>query len=99
LRELGFAKYLENARIKVYHLNHITILEKENNPLVWQPKSMENLLTALYDGRKQFIGIGLLRAVDHQKNNLKILTGVNQKPASVAFGRVRLDLNLREIPE
>ncbi|MCW4018789.1 MAG: Clp1/GlmU family protein [Candidatus Bathyarchaeota archaeon] len=98
LRELGYAKYFENGRVKVYALNHITVENKESNTLIWQRRA-ENLLVALYDGSRQFMGVGVIRDVDYNRKALKVFTAVQEKPASVVFGKIRLDENLREIPE
>jgi polynucleotide 5'-hydroxyl-kinase GRC3/NOL9 len=97
LRELGYAKYFENGRVKVYALNHVAV-GVEGNALIWQHRA-ENLLVALYDARGQFMGIGILRDVDYVRKALKIFTAVSDKPASLKFGRIRLDENLHEIPE
>jgi polynucleotide 5'-hydroxyl-kinase GRC3/NOL9 len=98
LRELGFAKYLENAKVKVFPLNYITVEGKEKNALIRQ-RTADNLLVALYDGQKRFLGIGVLRSVDLDRKALKIQTSVSEKPALVVLGKTRLDENLREIPE
>lgn len=97
LRELGFAKYLENARVRVFPLNHITVEGKENYALIWR-RETDNLLVGFYDMQKRFLGIGILRSTDSNRRALKILTAVAKKPTSVAFGKVRLDRNLREYP-
>jgi polynucleotide 5'-hydroxyl-kinase GRC3/NOL9 len=98
LRELGFAKYLENAKVKVFPLNYITVEGKGKNGLIRQ-RTEDNLLVALYDWQKRFLGIGVLRSVDLDRKALKIQTSVSEKPALVVLGKTRLDENLREIPE
>ena len=98
LRELGFAKYLENARVKVFPISHLTVEGKEGTALIRQ-RAADNLLIGLYDGQKQFLGIGILREVDYTRKALKVFTSVEEKPAVVFFGKVRLDENLRDIPE
>ena len=98
LRVLGYAKYLENGRVKVYALNHLTVEGKENNALIWQRRA-ENLLVGLYDQKKKFLGIGILREVDYTRKAIKVFTAVEEKPAFVFFGKMRLDENLHEIPE
>jgi polynucleotide 5'-hydroxyl-kinase GRC3/NOL9 len=98
LRELGYAKYLENGRVKVYALNHLTVEGKENNALIWQRRT-ENLLVGLYDLKKKFLGIGILREVDYTRKAIKVFTGVEEKPAVVFFGKMRLDEYWHEIPE
>ena len=96
-RELGFANYFENARVKVFPLNYITVEGKKIYTLIWRGAA-NNLLVGLYDSQKRFLGTGVLRSVDYKRRALKILTIVSEKPASVVFGKVKLDANLREIP-
>ena len=98
LRELGFVKFLQRARIRVFALNYLMIEGKENYALISQRKA-ENLLIGLYDGQKRFLGIGVIREVDYTRKALKVLTSVVEKPAFLLFGKVRLDENLREIQE
>jgi polynucleotide 5'-hydroxyl-kinase GRC3/NOL9 len=97
LREIGFAKYLENARVKVFPLNHITIPNREDSVLIRNGEA-DNLLVGLFDTKKNFLGIGIVRSVDYTRRSLKVLTSVTEKPAAVVFGKVRLDENLHEIP-
>jgi polynucleotide 5'-kinase involved in rRNA processing len=98
LRELGFAKYFANARVKVYPLNYITVLGRENRELIRQHQA-DNVLAALFDGRKRFLGIGVVREVDYERRTLKVLTAVVQKPLFVSFGKIRLDKDLHETSE
>jgi len=58
----------------------------------------EGLLIALYDADRKFLGIGVLQEIDYARKTLKILTPVSDVVSIVAFGRVRLDKNLKEIP-
>jgi polynucleotide 5'-kinase involved in rRNA processing len=55
------------------------------------------LLLGLYDAQRKFLGIGILRKVDYVRNALKVFTSISAKPASVAFGKVKLQENLKEI--
>lgn len=96
LREIGFAKYLENARVKVFPLNHITIPKKEDNLLIRNAEA-EDLLVGLFNAKKTFMGIGVLRSVDYTRRSLKVLTSVAEKPTTVVFGKIRLDEYLHEI--
>lgn len=98
LRELGFAKYLEGAKVRVFPINHVTVEGKENYSLILQHRA-ENMLVALYNKEKLFMGIGVLRGVDYDRKALRILTAVAEKPALLRFGRIRLDKDLREIIE
>ena len=98
LRELGFAKYLENARVKVFSLSHIIVEGAETNPL-FRKNEIEGTLVGLHGAQRRFLGIGVIRGSDTTRKALKILTAVPEKPSLVVFGKVRLDANLREIQE
>ncbi len=98
LRELGFVKYLENARVKVFPLNHVVVEGKNDNALIKERKA-ENLLVGLFDSQKKFLGIGVLREIDYSRKSLKVQTSIIDKPAAIVFGKIRLDEKLREIPE
>jgi polynucleotide 5'-kinase involved in rRNA processing len=98
LRELGYAKYLENAKVRVYTLRHLTVEGEEANLLIRQ-RQAENLLLGLYDGQKRFLGIGVLREVNYVRNTLRVFTAVLETPLFVSFGKIRLDENLHEIPQ
>jgi polynucleotide 5'-kinase involved in rRNA processing len=97
LRELGFAKYLADAKLRVIPLRFLTIESKEPAQ-VTAKRGAENLIVALYDKQERFLGIGVLRVFDYTRKALKIQTAVVETPASVVFGRTRLDENLHEIP-
>jgi polynucleotide 5'-hydroxyl-kinase GRC3/NOL9 len=56
------------------------------------------LLTALYDQKRKFLGIGILHEVDFVRKTLKIYTPVSENVSAVAFGKVKLDKNMKEIP-
>jgi polynucleotide 5'-hydroxyl-kinase GRC3/NOL9 len=56
------------------------------------------LLTALYDQKRRFLGIGILHEADFVRKTLKIYTPVSGNVSVVAFGKVKLDKNLKEIP-
>jgi polynucleotide 5'-hydroxyl-kinase GRC3/NOL9 len=92
LRELGYAKYLVNAKVKSVPLNHVTIEEKKI-----AGEEIGSLL-GLYDSQSKFLGIGVLREVDSVRKTLKVFTSVSANPSRIVFGKVRLDKNLREVP-
>ena len=96
LRELSYAKYLIDAKVKSLPLNQLTIEEKNAVPIMQCEE--KGLLAGLYDSQGKFLGIGVLREVDYLRKTLKVLTSVTAKPASIALGKVRLDENLREVP-
>ncbi|MEM3672741.1 MAG: Clp1/GlmU family protein [Candidatus Bathyarchaeia archaeon] len=56
------------------------------------------LLTALYDQKRKFLGIGILHEVDFARKTLKIYTPVSENVSTIAFGKVKLDKNMKEIP-
>jgi polynucleotide 5'-kinase involved in rRNA processing len=95
LRELSYAKYLIGAKVKSLPLNQLTIEEK--NVSIRQSEN-KGLLAGLYDSQGKFLGIGVLREVDHLRKMVRVLTSVSAKPSVIALGKVRLDENLREIP-
>lgn len=59
----------------------------------------EGLLTALYNDERKFLGIGILREIDHRKKVMKIYTPAQNGISTVIIGKVRLDKNLKEIPQ
>jgi polynucleotide 5'-hydroxyl-kinase GRC3/NOL9 len=94
LRELGYIKYLTDAKMKTWALKLLTIEEQDKAQIM---QGGEGLLLGLYDAQRKFLGIGILRKVDYVRNALKVFTSISAKPASVAFGKVRLQENLKEI--
>jgi len=58
----------------------------------------EDTLIALYNAERSFLGIGILKEVDYARKTLKVLTPVTKEISMVALGKVRLDKNLKEIP-
>jgi polynucleotide 5'-hydroxyl-kinase GRC3/NOL9 len=96
LRELSYAKYLRDAKVKTWVLNQVRI-EGENALPARQDKT-RGLLLGMYDSKSKFLGIGVLREFNHVKRTLRALTSVAEKPAGIVVGKVRLDENLREAP-
>ncbi len=96
LREMSYAKYLTDAKVKFLPLNQLTLEEKTGLPI--RQGEERGLLLGLYDAQRKFLGIGILREVDSVRKTLKVLTSVSAKPSSVAFGKVRLDETLKEAP-
>jgi polynucleotide 5'-hydroxyl-kinase GRC3/NOL9 len=94
LREMTYAEYLTDAKVKAFPLNQLTIEEKTALPV--KQGEERGLLLGLYDSQRKFLGIGILREVDSVRKTLKVLTSVSAKPSRVVFGKVRLDENLRE---
>ena len=98
LRELGYAKYFEDAKVKVYALNHLILEDKEGKNIILHHKA-EDLLVGLHDKQKRFLGLGVIRAVNYNRKSLKVFTSVRKKPAILSFGKLRLDWALRELPQ
>jgi polynucleotide 5'-hydroxyl-kinase GRC3/NOL9 len=96
LRELGYIKYLTDAKVKSLSLKLLTIEEQSVAPI--RQGEEEGLLLGLYDSQRKFLGIGILCKVDYVRKALKVLTSVSEKPSSIVLGKVRLDENLKESP-
>ncbi|MBT0158788.1 hypothetical protein G4O51_02255 [Candidatus Bathyarchaeota archaeon A05DMB-2] len=96
LRELNYAKYLIDAKVKAWPLSHLRI--EEENLILNKLDEGKGTLVGLYDSQKKFLGIGVLSEFDNVRKTLKILTSVSEKPIVISFGKVKLDKNLREIP-
>jgi polynucleotide 5'-hydroxyl-kinase GRC3/NOL9 len=96
LRELGYIKYLTDAKVKSLPLK---LLATEEQSVVLTMRGEEGgLLLGLYDSQRKFLGIGILREVNYLRRTLKVFTPVSEKPSSIMLGKVRLDENLKEIP-
>jgi len=96
LRELGYIKYLRDAKVKSLPSKLLT-MEEENAAPNGQDRE-EGLLLGLYDNHRKFLGIGILREFDCRRKTLKVFTSVTAKPASIVLGKARLDENLKEVP-
>jgi len=96
LREMSYAKYLTDAKMKSLPLNQLTLEEKTALPI--KQGEGDGLLLGLYDAQRKFLGIGILREVDSVRKTLKVLTSVSAKPSIIAIGKVRLDENFKEAP-
>jgi polynucleotide 5'-hydroxyl-kinase GRC3/NOL9 len=96
LREMSYAKYLTDAKVKSLPLNQLAIEEKTVSSI--RQGEEGGLLLGLYAAQRKFLGIGILREVDSVKKTLKVLTSVSAKPSIIALGKVRLDENLKEAP-
>ena len=96
LRELGYIKYLTDAKVKSLSLKLLTIEEQSVAPI--RRAEEGGLLLGLYDSQRKFLGIGILCKVNYVRKALKVLTSVSEKPSSITLGKVRLDENLKEVP-
>jgi polynucleotide 5'-kinase involved in rRNA processing len=95
LRELGYIKYLVDAKVKTWALKLLSI--EEQGVAQVREAGEEGLLLGLYDSQRKFLGIGILRKIDYTRKALKVLTSVSTRPSSISFGKVRLGENLKEI--
>ena len=156
LRELGYVKYLRNAKVQSLPLNWLKVEEDElfslsgahentrqarkiyellgmkplhlaelkdricivigrrrwinednikkaeefakKKMVVIRKGEEEDVLIALYNVERKFLGIGVLKEVDYVRKTLKILTRVAKEISIVVLGKVKLDKNLKEIP-
>lgn len=94
LRELSYAKYLENAKVRNFSIYSIEI--KGNKAPIYN-KRAENLIVGIYDAQGRFLGIGIIHKVDYIRRSIKIFTPVTEKPACIVVGKVRLNKDLHEI--
>jgi polynucleotide 5'-hydroxyl-kinase GRC3/NOL9 len=94
LRELNYAKYMIEAKVRALPLNYLRI--EDENVAVNSLDESKGVLVGLYNSQKKFLGIGILSEFDNVRKTLKIFTSVSEKPAVVSFGKVKLDKNLRE---
>ncbi|MDH7507871.1 MAG: Clp1/GlmU family protein [Methanomassiliicoccales archaeon] len=87
LRELIFAKYLKEGRIRVFR-NDRVVFGKD-----WQ-NSMGRLIGLLgTDGK--LLGIGVVVGIDVKNGVLKVFTPVDEKVARVVIGGIRIERNGR----
>jgi polynucleotide 5'-hydroxyl-kinase GRC3/NOL9 len=96
LREMSYAKYLTDAKVKSLPLSQLTLEEKTVQQI--RQSEEKGLLLGLYDSQRKFLGIGIMREVDSLRKTLKVLTSVSANPSIIAIGKVRLDENLKEAP-
>jgi polynucleotide 5'-hydroxyl-kinase GRC3/NOL9 len=96
LRELGYVKYLADAKVKVWSLKRLKL--EQANALCQSQQPSEGLLLGLHDAHGRFLGIGVLQEVDCERKTLKARTSVDAEPSRVILGKVRLDESLHEIP-
>lgn len=57
----------------------------------------EGLLVALHDAKENFLGIGVLEAIDYERRVVRVYTPVRKGAAFFDLGRVKLDRKGREI--
>jgi polynucleotide 5'-hydroxyl-kinase GRC3/NOL9 len=58
----------------------------------------EGLLAAMYNGKRKFLGVGIVQEIDYVRRTVKVCTPVSDEVAILALGKVKLDKNMKEIP-
>jgi polynucleotide 5'-hydroxyl-kinase GRC3/NOL9 len=96
LRELAYAKYLKDAKVRSLFMSYMEVQERSVIPR--EAGKEKGLLVGLRNNRKRFLGIGILLEYNRAKRLLKVLTPVHSKPAGITFGRIKLDPELHEVP-
>ncbi|MGD6934920.1 MAG: Clp1/GlmU family protein [Candidatus Bathyarchaeia archaeon] len=96
LRELNYAKYLKDAKIRSMFSSYMEIQEKHVIPK--EQGKEKGILVGLRNSRKRFLGIGILLEYNRARRVMKVLTPVKSKPASIAIGKIKLDPELKEEP-
>jgi len=102
LRELGYKKYLKEAKVRLFPLNQIRVedalSETSGRLAVEQMEGMEEgLLVALEDAEGDFLGIGVFCGVDPERGMIRIYTPVSEIVSTIYVGQVKLDREGREI--
>jgi polynucleotide 5'-hydroxyl-kinase GRC3/NOL9 len=96
LREMSYAKYLKDAKVRSLFASHMEIREKKGLPK--EQGKEKGILVGLQNSKKQFLGIGIMLEYNRVRQTMRVLTPVSIKPAIITIGRVRLDPELREMP-
>ncbi len=102
LRELGYKKYLREAKVRLFPLNQIRVeevLSEIGDRLATEQMEgiEEGLLVALQDADGGFLGIGVFCGVDTRRGSMRIYTPVGENVSTVCVGHVKLDREGREI--
>lgn len=58
----------------------------------------EGMLAGMYDSKRKFLGVGVLQEIDYLRKTVKISTPVSKDICVLAFGNVKLDKNMKEVP-
>ncbi|MEM3627036.1 MAG: Clp1/GlmU family protein [Candidatus Bathyarchaeia archaeon] len=58
----------------------------------------KGLLAGIYNAKRKFLGIGILKDVDYTKKTLKIYTPVSGEISIIILGKVKLEANFKETP-
>lgn len=95
-RELNYARYLKEAKVRSLFSSYMEIQEK--NILPKEQGREKGILVGLRDSKNHFLGIGIMLEYNRVRRVMKVLTPVSSKPASIAIGRIKLDPELKELP-
>ncbi|MCL2135071.1 MAG: hypothetical protein FWH37_05910 [Candidatus Bathyarchaeota archaeon] len=95
-REMCYAKFLKEAKVRSLFSSYMVIHEKDILPK--EQGKEKGILVGLQDSNKQFLGIGILLEYNRVRKTMKVLTPVPNKPASISIGRIKLDPELKELP-
>ena len=93
LRELGYKKYLKNAKVQLFHLNQVKIKDafSESWENLTKEEIQEDLLVALQDAQLNFLGIGILYGIDFERGLVKVYTTVSENVSAILVGKVKLN--------
>lgn len=94
LRELNYAKYLKEAKVRSLFTSYMEIQEKDILPK--EQGKEKGILVGLQDSKKRFLGIGIMLEYNRARRVMKVLTPVCSKPSSIVIGRIKLDPELKE---
>jgi polynucleotide 5'-hydroxyl-kinase GRC3/NOL9 len=99
LRELGYKKYLRNARVQLFQLSHVKIKDALTNgrESLTEEQMEKGLLVALQDEWLNFLGIGILYGIDFERGLMKAYTPVGGNVSSILVGKVKLNKEGREL--
>jgi polynucleotide 5'-hydroxyl-kinase GRC3/NOL9 len=96
VRELGYAKYLKEAKVRSFFASYMEVQEKQVIPK--ESGKEKGILVGLHNAKKHFLGIGILLEYNRAKRIMKVLTPVTSKPAGITIGKIKLDPELKEEP-
>jgi len=93
LRELGYKKYLKNAKVQLFHLSQVKIKDvlSEGWENLTEEQAEEDLLVALQDTQLNFLGIGILYGIDFERGLVKVYTPVSENVSTILVGKVKLN--------
>ena len=94
LREMTYARYFKDAKLKCFPISQVTIEPKKSLPKYAEPE--KGLLVGLYGSANKFLGIGVLRKINSVRRDLKVQTAVSTKPLKILIGQVVLNGKFQE---